>query len=254
MAVLAFGVACAHAAPEFPVGSFPAPPPPAGTFRRVVALGDSVPSGEACNCRAYPDQVADALAAQTHHDVEVRNLAVAGATSGSVLQDFDPDALGSAAGRVTIVNVGANDFDPLLATQPACQNTACWSQALGTLRTNVGLLLDKIAATQRDASPDRARIVIVGYWNVFLDGAVGSAQGASYVQISDRLTKLVNAALAEVGAQHGASYVDVYRPFKGDGERDDTALLAPDGDHPDGAGHQLLAQTLVSFLRTGRSE
>lgn len=243
LALLAFGGAWGRAAPETS----------AGTYQRVVALGDSVPSGEACSCRAYPDQLADALAAQSHHAVEVRNLAVAGATSGSLLQDFDPFALGSAAGRVTIVNVGANDFDPGLATLPSCEDAACWREPLATLRTNLGLLLDKIRATQPDEPSDRAPVMVVGYWNVFLDGAVGGTRGAAYVQSSDRLTKLVDAVLADVGAQHGASYVDVYRAFKGDGDRDDTDLLASDGDHPDDAGHHVLAQTLVAFLHSRRN-
>ena len=52
-------------------------------------------------------------------------------------------------------------------------------------------------------------------------------------------------------ARHSDTYVDIYTPFKGaDGSTDDTALLADDGDHPNAAGHQLIATALLAALRS----
>jgi len=40
--------------------------------------------------------------------------------------------------------------------------------------------------------------------------------------------------------------VDLYSPFKGDGSKDPTSRLASDGDHPNSAGHQLIASALLA--------
>ena len=41
-------------------------------------------------------------------------------------------------------------------------------------------------------------------------------------------------------------YADIYTPFKGDGSRDDTALLVADGDHPNAPGHLLIAAAIAT--------
>lgn len=43
----------------------------------------------------------------------------------------------------------------------------------------------------------------------------------------------------------GAHYVDLFSPFER-GDRDVDSLMAADGDHPDAAGHELIARTLLS--------
>ena len=51
--------------------------------------------------------------------------------------------------------------------------------------------------------------------------------------------------LASADADH-ATYVDLYAPFKGaDGSADPTDVLAADGDHPNAAGHEIIAQALL---------
>jgi hypothetical protein len=44
----------------------------------------------------------------------------------------------------------------------------------------------------------------------------------------------------------GATCVDLYAPYKGDGSRNPTALLAGDGDHPNAAGNQLISSALMA--------
>jgi lysophospholipase L1-like esterase len=106
-------------------------------------------------------------------------------------------------------------------------------------------ILAQISALHPDGG---ATLLVTGYWNVFLDGQVGCSRGTTYVQASNALTLADNALIASVTAAHGDKYVDVYTPFKGDGTRDDTALLAADGDHPNAAGHALIAGTLLQAL------
>ena len=91
-------------------------------------------------------------------------------------------------------------------------------------------------------------IVLTGYWNVFLDGAVGRAKGRRYVAASDALTRAVNGVIQDVAKRSGAQYVNLYAAFKSDGDADDTALLAADGDHPSEAGHRLIASTIQRAL------
>ena len=78
--------------------------------------------------------------------------------------------------------------------------------------------------------------------------AHGRSLGPAYVRGSDRLTRRVNAAIEVAAHAAGARYIDGYRPFKGAGSRDCTALLAADGDHPNAAGHEVLARSLVAQL------
>jgi len=97
--------------------------------------------------------------------------------------------------------------------------------------------------------PATATVVLTGYWNVFLDGAVGGALAQTYTATSDALTRTVNATIAGVAAAHRARDADVYAPFKGDGTLDDTLLVAPDGN-PDAAGHLVLASAVARALMT----
>ena len=64
---------------------------------------------------------------------------------------------------------------------------------------------------------------------------------------TDRLTRAANALIATAARKDGAGYVDLYAAFKGEhAERDPTRLLAADGDHPNAAGHRVIAAALLS--------
>jgi lysophospholipase L1-like esterase len=78
---------------------------------------------------------------------------------------------------------------------------------------------------------------------------VAATRGADYVRNSVALTEAENAQIAAAAGRAGAGYVDIFTPFKGDsGTKNDTSLLAADGDHPDAAGHRLIAASLESAL------
>ncbi len=215
----------------------------------VVGLGDSVPAGTACTCTNYVTLVAQQLAARGDAPVPVTNLAADGETTSGLLGQLTQPATqrALAGARVAIVTIGANDFDPSDVAYDECRDpyaTACYGTDLGNLRARLAMILTSV----RSAMPADGQVLVTGYWNVFLDGQVGAAKGASYAANSNALTVQVNSVVSAAAAATGATYVDVYTPFKGSGSGDDTALLAADGDHPNAAGHQVIAAALLQAL------
>ncbi|WP_181871583.1 SGNH/GDSL hydrolase family protein [Sphaerisporangium album] len=233
-------------------GSPGAAGPAVGEGRRavesVLGLGDSVPAGSACECVSYVSLVAESLSARQGTPVAGPNLAAAGLTTQGLLDMLDDDAVraGVAGADLTVITIGANDFEEEGVEDDACgADLACYGTALERLRANMDALLSRIHALRGPGG----RVVVTGYWNVFLDGAAGRARGPKYVAGSDRLTVAVNAALAASAAASGALFADLHTAFKGEeGTRDDTGLLAADGDHPGAEGHRLIAETVLAAV------
>jgi lysophospholipase L1-like esterase len=220
--------------------------------RSVVGLGDSVPAGSACDCTDFVRLVAAAVARAQGSGATATNLAVGGETSSTLLARLADPATQRAVrdADLVLVTVGANDFDSNEVADPACTDPtspACYRDDLAALDSTMRRVLDQVGRLTD------AQVVVTGYWNVFLDGRVGRAQGSGYVRNGDALTKAVNSGLRAVAGQRGATYVDVYRPLKGDGDRDDTALLAADGDHPDAQGHLIIARSISAALASSGS-
>jgi lysophospholipase L1-like esterase len=215
---------------------------------QVVAFGDSVASGYACRCRPFPEIYGSLLSAATRESVRVDNRAVSGLhTSGLLAQLRSGDVQDAVRGSdVVLVTIGANDFgdhhDQVVADQCGRSGTECVRDDLASMRANLAAVLAKIGSLRRGRPGD---VLVTGYWNVFQDGRVAlAAYGRSGLRASLRLTRHVNAEIRAVATHAGARYVDIYRPFE-DAGRDVTSLLAPDGDHPDAAGHRLIARRLM---------
>lgn len=213
----------------------------------LVVLGDSVAAGSNCGCAPYATLLGQALSQRTGRPVPVVNEGVRGLTSARLLAQLSDGGvqreLKSAA--VVTVTIGANDFDEDLAQQSACRvPDACYAATLEAMSAHLRAALSTIGAL----APSGARVLVTGYWNVFLDGEVGRAQGATYVASSDALTRRVNTVVRAAAAASHASFVDEYAPFEGGSLESLTALLAPDGDHPSAAGHALIARLLLAAL------
>lgn len=211
---------------------------------RLTALGDSVPSGGACNCTPFPPRVAGMLAARAGHGVLTHNDAVSGLTTQGLLNQLLHNAAvrrDVAGSSVVLVTIGANDI-----SSPKCNLVvACYAPIV----RRVGTLLDAIVhqiKVCRSATP--TAIIITGYWNVWRDGAVARARGAAYVAASVALTKAVNAQILAAARRDGATYTDLWVPFRGTTNLDDTALLAADGDHPNARGHVVIAVAISQAL------
>jgi lysophospholipase L1-like esterase len=250
------------AAPARP-GSAPAPAPgsaPAAAATpsaahparlTVVGLGDSVTAGSACDCADYVARYAAQVPASAGGPARAVNLGVGGLTSTELLADLKaqgPMPLQVARADVVLVTIGANDLVPLQDTYAAsgCP-AACSSPAVQAVARNLTGIVAQVKAL-RGGHP--TRILVTDYWNVFEDGDVASAgHGPSYLAWSDDLSRRLNAALCSAVQGAGATCVDLYAPFKGDGARNPTALLAGDGDHPNAAGHGLIAAALLRASR-----
>ena len=247
-----------------------APPPPAVRVQPVteqapavslLGLGDSVTSGASCDCTPFVDQLASLLANRDHRAVSPVNLGEAGLTAaGLAAQMSDDPAVRRAVRRADVITVtiGANDLQPALdrwdqsattsSTAPGCARSS-EGTALAQVGADLGRILDQVAAL-RAGRP--TQVLVSQYWNVFEDGDVAAAdRGPAYLRWSDVLTRCLNAQIEAAALSHDAVPVDLYAPFKGAGDVDPTPLLADDGDHPDAAGHALIAHVLLAALAAG---
>ncbi len=212
----------------------------------VLALGDSVTSGYHCYCDAFPAEYGDLLAQRTGTGVTVHNFGVGGLDSEGLLEELDRSSSQMARAATdadyVLLTIGANDFagheDDVTAGR--C-STECVSEEMAGLTRNLRRILDRITELDTHRTPE---ILVTGYWNVFKDGQVARdlypLQGQNATQALTLATNQVIAAAAQ--AAH-ATYVDVFTPFET--APDITNLLAPDGDHPNAAGHALIADLLL---------
>lgn len=213
----------------------------------VQGLGDSVPAGSACDCSSYVVQLAHALSNREGRAVSAVNSAQDSETSDGLLSEVTQDEIRATPDRVSVITIGANDFDPGTLSDADCtapSGLACYRPVLATLQANIDGLLKTLVTGQGAHGP----IVITGYWNVFLDGDVGAARGPNYVRDSDALTRAINTVLQTEAKRYGITYLDLYTPFKQHDGGNVTALLAADGDHPSAAGHALITKLLLKSL------
>jgi lysophospholipase L1-like esterase len=226
----------------------PAARPPAELT--VVALGDSVTSGVACRCTAFPRLYGQLVAERTGRTVAIDNQGVSGMNSDGLLDQLrhKHSRISEAvqAANIVLITIGANDFagHEDAVTRASCTpvvSGSCVAKELSRLPTNLHQILARI----RSLRPGVA-VLMTGYWNVFQDGQVARRlYTPAGIEASFALTRAVNAAVRDIARTDGATYVDIFTPFEKPG-LDVTTLLAPDGDHPNAAGHALIAQTLAT--------
>lgn len=224
------------------------------TPRHVVALGDSVTSGYGCGCISFPQSYGKDISRIQGWPVSVDNLGESGMDSADLLVRLDNGGAtfeGAVAGAdIVLVTIGANDFstDHDAVTQGDCfqdRNVECVSDELEQMRENVSAILTRIGKL-RAGLP--TTVLVTGYWNVFESGDVArSLYPTAGISETQQLTRQVNDVLRTVTTRSGDTYVDLLAPFNGaasDGNM--TNLLAADGDHPNAAGHSLIARQLVA--------
>ncbi|GAA0222341.1 hypothetical protein GCM10009539_04410 [Cryptosporangium japonicum] len=241
--VLVIG-ACGGSGPR-PAGAAAIAPTP-GRWT-VTALGDSVTAGSACDCAAFVDSYAALTRQATGHRVTTENLGVPGQTSTQLRASLTGDtgtARRVAGSDILIVTIGANDFAPALDDWESGDcDLACFRPVADSVRTDVAAIVHRIR-TLRGGYP--TAILVTDYWNVFRDGNAADDLGTDYTTLAEQVTELADTAICGGAADAGAVCVDLYAPFKGDGSSDPTGLLAADGDHPNAAGHLLIAETLAA--------
>ncbi|MFG3685068.1 SGNH/GDSL hydrolase family protein [Micromonospora sp. NPDC047740] len=223
------------------------PPPPAAgpAAGAVVALGDSVPAGSACDCVPFPDLYARMQVPA----VPSVNLARGGFSSDDVwaqLESPDTDEDLREAGVIMIM-VGAND---LAAAFDADGDDATYRRVAARVGANVAATIVRI----RELHDGPVTVLVLGYWNVVKDGSVGLVEyGDAGMAQSATATRYVNQALHDAAAETAALYVPTYPAFKGvAGDQDPTDLLADDGDHPNAVGHELIARAANAAVAATR--
>jgi lysophospholipase L1-like esterase len=230
----------------------PPSPSPSSTTLDVVGLGDSVTSGANCDCDDYVTGFGRLLAKDTGTRVDVTDDGEAGSTSSSLADDLgggDRDRQSDvAAADVVVVTTGANDLAPALSAwrSDSCP-ASCYRPRVDQMEADLSRVLDRV----HSLGDGRARVLVTTYWNVFADGEVArKSERAGYLTWSDAVTREANAAISRVAASHGATLVDLYTPFKGDGSADPTELLADDGDHPDPDGTAAISRAVLTAYET----
>lgn len=218
--------------------------------RVVLGFGNSVPSGAACSCVNFVSAYAAMVAAGTSTKTTVANDAVSGSTSADVVNELTQSAVQGQVrtASTVLIMTGANDFndafDQVSLGAPAAETYAPVATAV---QENVSTIVEKIHALNAGA-----HVVVLDYWAAMEDGAVAAKDyDAAAMAASVASTTYVNNALAVAAKATGAVYVSTYGAFKGpNGTNDPTGLLAADGDHPNAAGHQLIARTIYAALPT----
>jgi len=222
---------------------------PAGGAQALptVALGDSVPRGTNCHCTPYPQLIADQLSKTSGETVTAANDSVAGYTTANVLRQVTSDRSViqhlRSAGAIEI-EIGAND----VPYTSACGTTvSCYAARVPVMKTRLTAIVRRIRAV---TSRHRADVVLLDYWSIWLGGEYAAAKGPKYVAAAEEMTARVNAAIRSVAARTGSGYVDVRAAFKGPSYTyDETHYLSSDGDHPNAAGHERIAQATASTIK-----
>lgn len=213
----------------------------------LLGFGDSVMAGAGCDCDDFIAQVADGLQRWSGTKVETTNNGANGATTTDVLTELKSDgATGSEVSRadVIVLTIGANDLGPALAawTRQGC-TAACYQPQTADMARRLTAILSIIDARRKPS----AVVLVTDYWNVYEDGSVGDRDyGPGFLAWSDAVTRQANAEICQAARGAEATCVDTYRPFKADGSRSPTDLLANDGDHPNEAGTALIAKTVLA--------
>jgi len=212
----------------------------------LTALGDSVPAGSACGCHPYPQLTATDLGQERGRPVQTWNDAVGGYTSTDVLQQVDHDDQVIDDVRrsgIVLIEVGANDVE----YSSSCGTTlTCYTPALPEIEAN---LRDIDTRVHQLTAGHAVQIVFLDYWNVWLGGHYAEARGPDYVATAEALTADVDDLIRTEARASGSRYVDLLTAFRGpDRAWDETHLLAPDGDHPNAAGHRRIADATEDVL------
>jgi lysophospholipase L1-like esterase len=228
---------------------------PAHRFATVVGIGDSVTSAAVCGCTGFVELVAAHLPAADGGPAHVMNLGAGGLTAAGLETSITtpgPTTSAVARGDILLITIGANDLTPLLSQwQTSGCPAVCYVPAVDAVGTHLAAIL---AAAKKLRGQLPTQVLVTDYWNVFADGDVAREKsGAAYLGWSDQLTRALNSRICTAARNAGATCVDLYAPLKGDGSLNPTAFLAGDGDHPNAAGHQLIASALLAATTPPRS-
>jgi lysophospholipase L1-like esterase len=218
----------------------------------VVGLGDSVAAAAGCACTSFVQLLGDDLQRHTGRPNHTDNFARNGLDTAGLLAQLKDPAVAAAVAHADLVTVtiGANDFataenDYFAGTCGGSDGLDCFRTTLPTLDANLTAVLQRIRAL---AAGHPVGVRVTNYWNVFEDGEVAQEKhGDAFVRDSNQLTREANAVICDAAHRAGDVCVDLDAAFNhASPGGDPTSLLAPDGDHPNQAGQDLIAATVAA--------
>jgi lysophospholipase L1-like esterase len=225
--------------------------PAASPGLSVVGLGDSVMLGTRCGCDGIMSRYAEREQAASGARIVPVNLGASGATTATLLSDLrSSSVLGRVTrARVVVVIVGANDLGPQLRRRQRSECTAaCYEPAVRAMAERLHDVLQRVSTARRSST---GPVLVLDYWNVFPDGEqTAGSKGRALVDWARGVSRVANAAICRTSAVFHDTCVDLYGPMVG-ADRDPTALLAPDGDHPNARGVDLIVDRLVAATPAG---
>ena len=207
-----------------------------------LSLGDSIAVGWSAS--DPPNNGFVALVAG-QEDAELRNLAVAGATTADVIDHQLADAVSlveSGGAAFVTVSAGVNDLADLIPNGTCAEDPLPASCPLEVTLADVEERLLRIVDDIRDAD-DEVPIVLLAYPNFF--SGTGHPWEASAARVLPRLAEAMRGIADEYGR------VAVAEPsFEGRGGELTHVLDEPFDPHPNDAGHRIIADAVVEALAT----
>ena len=250
----------------------PSPSPSPAASGTYLALGDSLAVGVGATRRdetAYVARLYRSLArpGSAPRATALRNLAVSGETSTSMIRDGQlveaVDAIAGADPPIVLVtlDIGGNDLLRLLGTD-ACAADPLGSDCLQLLaltltdfEANYRQILGELMSALDESAPS-ARLAVMTYFNPF-SGTDASREAAGQVALlgvdgrldcdaDDPRARGMNDIIACVGEELGAVAVDIQPAFVGLGL--ELTHIASEDIHANDRGYEVIADAFVTAL------
>jgi lysophospholipase L1-like esterase len=233
-----------------------------------LALGDSLAAGVGASEPAqtgYVGLVFDALRTEPaspyrEDDLTLLNLGDPGETTTSIqasggqlekalaeIESRKDDAVDGNEVAVITIDIGANDFIPLVQGDSPCLPNpladACQEAAVSALTTFQANFTDIMRRLRAAAGPD-VEIVALGLYNPL------SGTGGPFDAVGDAALELFNSTVAAAAAEPDiqASLADIFVLFEERGPELTHIAEVPPDVHPNDSGHYLMAQAVVTAL------
>lgn len=220
-----------------------APATPAGPGDVYLALGDSLAAGFTTNAPedAYVARIAAAI--RQRKPIQVRNLAVPGETSASMITSQLPGAIEfikqqqQAGKRVSPITLDIGGNDGRRAERGTNEERR---QTIAAIEKNIGTILDQLVAATTQSGQRTADIAIMTYYNPY-PGDVTDQTTPAYWSTQ------LNAAIERAAKARGVKVADIAPAFAGGKVYRYTGITTGD-IHANSAGHALIAEQFLQAL------
>lgn len=206
----------------------------------MLAFGDSVPAGGGGCYTNFVTEYARLLPVPPL----TWNHSVSGSTSSDLLVLINKPSILEQLSQASLVLImtGANDYSGLFDS--VCVNNGPYDLRRTILQNNLYAVVSKIRAKNATT-----QIVLFDYWAAMKDGQVMIKEYTpSQIIAANMCTASANAAISGVVKElTGVKLLSTYAVFN-EPNGEVTNLLQPDGNHPNAAGHELIAQALLKLV------